>query len=285
MAQKPGFLGYVTAAFNARPMGMFVAPNWVGLAAFGLLGVANPGFWVLGAGLELGYLLTLATNARFQRTVDARPLSETRNEWNGRIAKLVTRLTADEKERYAGLAQRCASIIDLQTHGGAESSPGIEAQADSLGRLSWMFLRLLVARNTILTVLADGEDDDVLERRRQSLARQASDENTPADLRRSVAGQIEILGQRIEQRKESEHKLAYIDAELARIEEQVELIREQAALSTDPEILSQRIDEIAATLGGTGQWIRDQQKVYGAMEDLLTEPPPLSVDARAKERE
>ena len=32
-----------------------------------------------------------------------------------------------------------------------------------------MFLRLLVARNTILTVLADGEDDDVLERRRQSL--------------------------------------------------------------------------------------------------------------------
>jgi hypothetical protein len=65
----------------------------------------------------------------------------------------------------------------------------------------------------------------------------------------------------------------------------VELIREQAALSTDPEILSQRIDQIAATLGGTGQWIRDQQKVYGAMEDLLTEPPPLTVDARAKESE
>jgi hypothetical protein len=285
MAAKPGFLNYLTAAFNARPMGMFVAPNWVGLAAFGLLGMADPGFWVLGAGLELGYLLTLATNTRFQRVVAARPLDETRKEWNDKIAQLVTRLTADERERYAALAQRCASIIDLQTPGAPDSVHGIEAQADSLGRLSWMFLRLLVARNTILTVLADGEDDGVLEQRRRSLERQASDENTPADLRRSVAGQIEILGQRIEQRKEAERKLAYIDAELARIEEQVELIREQAALSTDPEILSQRIDEIAATLGGTGQWIRDQQKVYGAMEDLLTEPPPLSVDARAKESE
>ncbi len=61
----------------------------------------------------------------------------------------------------------------------------------------------------------------------------------------------------------------------------VELIREQAALSTDPELLSQRIDEIAATLGGTGQWIRDQQQVYGAMEDLLTEPPPLAPDLAA----
>ena len=52
MAQKPGFMNYVAAAFNARPLGMFVAPNWVGLAALGLLGIANPGFWVLGAGLE-----------------------------------------------------------------------------------------------------------------------------------------------------------------------------------------------------------------------------------------
>ena len=285
MAQRPGFLDYVTAAFNARPMGMFVAPNWVGLAAFGLLGIANPGFWVLGAGLELGYLLTLSTNSRFQRAVASRPLSESRLEWNTKIAKLLTRLSEDERERYAALAQRCASIIELQTHGAAETSHGIEAQADSLGRLSWMFLRLLVARSTILTVLADGDDDEALERRRRALERQANDETTPADLRRSVSGQVDILVQRIEQRQEAERKLAYIDAELARIEEQVELIREQAALSTDPEILSQRIDQIAATLGGTGQWIRDQQKVYGAMEDLLTEPPPLTVDARAKESE
>ena len=46
MAAKPGFFDYVTAAFNARPLGMFVAPNWIGLGAFGLLGLLNPGFWV-----------------------------------------------------------------------------------------------------------------------------------------------------------------------------------------------------------------------------------------------
>ena len=283
MASKPGLLDYVTAAFNARPMGMFVAPNWVGLAAFGLLGVANPGFWVLGVGLELGYLLTLATNSRFQRIVSSKPLSAARAEWNVRIDRLTGRLNDEDRGRYAALAQRCASIIDLQTQGGSEVPHGIETQADSLGRLSWMFLRLLVARSTIHSVLTEGEEGELLERRRRALERQARDESVPADLRRSLSGQIEILGQRIEQRDQAEKKLAFIDAELARIEEQVELIREQAALSTDPEILSQRIDQIAATLGGTGQWIRDQQKVYGAMDDLLTEPPPLTPDARAKE--
>jgi hypothetical protein len=283
MASKPGFLDYVTAAFNARPLGMFVAPNWVGLAAFGLLGIANPGFWVLGAGLELGYLLTLATNGRFQRAVSSRPVSEARAEWNRRIERLSSRLSGADRERFTALSQRCASIIDLQTHGGAETPQGIEAQADSLGRLSWMFLRLLVARGVILHVLDDGEQDQSLEERKRALERQALDESLPADLRRSLTGQIDILTQRLEQRQQADRKLAYIDAELARIEGQVELIREQAALSTDPEILSRRIDEIAATLGGTGQWIRDQQQVFGAMEDLLTEPPPLAIDGRAKE--
>ena len=125
---------------------------------------------------------------------------------------------------------------------------------------------------------------DATEARLKALEREAADESVASDLRRSLSGQVEILAQRIEQRNDARHKLAFIDAELARIEEQVELIREQAALSTDPELLSRRIDEIAATLGGTGQWIRDQQQVYGAMEDLLTEPPPLAVRrARPKE--
>lgn len=273
------------AAFNARPFGMFVAPNWIGLAAFGLLGLTNPGFWVLGAGLEIGYLLLLATNARFQRAISSQPLSAARNEWNARIERLQARLDASDRARYARLAERCRSIIDLQTHGGTEMPHGIGTQTDSLGRLSWTFLRLLVARRTIQTVLGGGENGTTLSKRLEGLQRDAAHASTEADLRRSLEGQMDILRQRIEQHDEGHRKSAYIEAELSRIEEQVELIREQAALSTDPEVLSRRIDEIAATLGGTGQWIKDQQQVYGAMDDLLSEPPALMTDARAKETE
>jgi hypothetical protein len=284
MPSKPGFTDYVRAAFNARPWGMFVAPNWVGLGAFGLLGMMDPGFWVLGAGLELGYLLALSTNPRFQRAISSKPESAARSEWNDRIQRLTTQLNGDDRERYAALAERCRGIIELQDRGTSEETThGLESQADSLGRLTWMFLRLLVARGTIRTVLRGGEEDEQLAQRRASLKRQVDDPSAAPELRRSIAGQMEILEQRIEQRKQAESKLAFIDAEIARIEEQVELIREQAALSTDPELLSRRIDEITATLGGTGQWIRDQQQVYGAMEDLLSEPPPLTPDARARE--
>jgi hypothetical protein len=81
---------------------MFVAPNWVGLAAFGMLGLVNPGFWVLGAVLEPGYLLTLAANSRFQRTVASRPLSASRAAWNARIGRSIGRSScADRRNRLA----------------------------------------------------------------------------------------------------------------------------------------------------------------------------------------
>lgn len=282
MAPRPGFFDYVAAAFNARPFGMFVAPNWIGLGAFGLLGILNPGFWVLGAGLELGYLLLLATHPRFQRVIASRPLSDASKEWNQRIHTLLARLDAGDRRLYDALAERCRSIIDLQIHTATGELHGFEAQADSLGRLSWMYLRLLVARQTVRQVLSTSAGDD-LRRRIATLERQQRSAEASDELRRSLSGQIEILTQRLQQRVDAERKLAFIDAELERIAQQVELIREQAALSTDPELLSRRIDEITATLGATGQWIRDQQQVFGAMEDLLTEPPPLTPDARARE--
>jgi len=285
MAGRPGFLDYVTAAFNARPIGMFVAPNWVGLTAFGLLGVANPGFWVLGAGLELGYLLTLATNRRFQQTVDARPITAARQEWNDRIQRVLGRLTPEDRRVYDELSERCRSILELQLQGTTDSPPGLETQADGLGRLSWTFLRLLLARRTIGTVLGGARNDLDLQRKMAALERQQQQPGLSEELARSIGGQLEILRQRLTQRSEGDRKLVFIEAELERIQQQVELIREQAAVSSDSDLLSRRIDEITATLGATGQWIRDQQQVYGAMEDLLTEPPPLVADPLAQERQ
>ena len=286
MADKPGLMQYLTAAFNARPFGMFVAPNWMGLAAVGLLGLINPGFWVLGAGLEIGYLLALATNSRFRRIVDMRQLSGEERDWTTRIAQGLADLDPRDRQRYQAIADRCRSILDLQTKATGKEPAGLDQQQEGLGRLTWMYLRLLIGRQAIQKVLTDvppGSPRDLATSIAGLETRLAGVDLTD-ELRRSLEGQVSILRQRIERRGEADRQMAYIDAELTRIEQQVELIREQAALSTDPTTLSQRIDEIAATLGGTSQWIRDQQRVFGAMEDLLTDaaPPTLKRD-RAKE--
>jgi len=277
---KAGWFDYLKAAFNARPFGMFVAPNWVGVAAFGLLGwFINPGFWALGAGLELAYLYMLASNPRFQKIVDLGLNEATEATTKNRTQELLAPLPQEERQRYDALTARCKSILEQQrSHAPAEA---VDAQREGLERLLWCYLRLLITRQSLRRVVEsderEGESNRDLEQRVANLDRLLKGPEVTEDLRRSLNGQIEILKQRLETRAAAKQKFAFLEAELIRIQEQVELIREQSALASSPEVVSKRIDEVTASLGGTNQWIKEQQAIYGQVEDILVENPPISI--------
>jgi hypothetical protein len=279
---KPTLWDYVRAAFNARPAGMFVPPNWIGLGIFGFLGVLNPGFWIIGLGCELAYLGWLGTHPRFQKLVSGGVVLDERRRWQSRLYELIRQLPPEDQQLYRTLEARCRGILEQQFQGMAPS-PGLDEQGEGLGRLTWIYLRLLLTRESIRKIIRESsnspEQAAQLKERIDKLQAQLQQPSTGEDLRKSLASQIEILQQRQEKKKEAVEKLAFLDAELTRIQEQVELLREQSVLATDPEVVSQRIDQVTTTLGGTNQWIRDQQKIYGAMEDLLSDPPPLVVQS------
>lgn len=277
---KAGFWQLVRAAFNARPFGMLVPPNWIGVAAVGLLGLVNPGFWVIGAGLELGYLSLLVSNQRFRRAIGTRREAGERRDWEGKVDELLARLSEPDRRRYVALAARCRTILAHPV--GDAPVPGALSQDESLSRLVWLYLKLLLARQLIARVLSPDAASGDIDRQITDLEARLKQSELTAELRRSLTGQLEILTQRRAQRVEAKEKLAYLDAECARIEQQVELLREQAALSADPEVLSRRIDDVTGTLGSTAQWVREQQQLYGAAEDMLSEPPPLAVQARVR---
>lgn len=281
---KRSFWSYLKAAFNARPFGMFIAPNWIGLAGFGLLGLTNPGFWLLGAGVELAYLLALVTNGRFQRVVDRRSTAGEEDEWKGRMEAMVRRLSDTDQARYVAFVSRCRTILDQLTQQDPSGSAA-KVHGENLSKLIWVYIRLLVARRAMSRVLKEptmGETQEIEHRLAEVRARLA-DESLGPDLRRSLTSQAEILEQRVNQRREGREKLDFLEAEILRIQEQVELLREQSALSTDAEGISARLDEITGSLGGASQWINDQQKLYGSMDDLLDEPPPVAARIALKE--
>jgi hypothetical protein len=286
MSAKPGLGDYLRAAFSARPIGMFVAPNWIGLAAFGMLGLVNPGFWLLGLGLEVGYLTVVATNERFQRTVAGSKLLEARRQWQSRVDQYVVQLGPQGQLRYRALEKRCREILEQQAHLALGPTGGLDVQSEGLGRLLWVYLRLLVTRQAIDRLVQSGgvpDDRDQLSERVANLQTRLKDPSVGDELRRSLTGQIEILQQRVEKRGEARSKLAFLDAELTRIQEQAELIHEQAILSTDSGSVSQRIDQITSSLEGTTQWIKEQQKVFGVVEDLMAEPPVLPAGTPASQ--
>ncbi|MEI8195098.1 MAG: hypothetical protein WCI73_04235 [Phycisphaerae bacterium] len=273
----PGLKDYISAAFHARPWGMFVPPNWIALGAFALGGLINPGFWILGAGLELGYLYLLGMNPRFQRIIQGQQLLAAQQSWLARQQHQLTQLTPPDQNRYRQLEKRCAGILEQQRS--MDTSPlDLQAQGGGLSRLIWIYLRLLLTRQAIDRVLGDAQDPESeqnLQERISQLAVQIHDQRVSEDIRNSLSGQKDILEQRLAKQKEGREKLTFLEAEMTRIEEQVELIREQAAVSADPKTVSQRIDLVTADLSGRSQWLQEQQQMYGGVEDLLNEPPPL----------
>lgn len=280
---KPRLWDYISTAFNARPMGMWIPPNWVGLAAFGLFGFLNPGFWLLGAGVELGYLYTLISNARFRRVVDSRFEGQKQQTGQIHLGELLSRLEPDEREAYSQMVKRCHSILGQQATSG--NAPGsIASQGDSFNRLLWIYVRLLLTRQALRRLIQEGgeAEEKRIAERRVDLDGQLKRKDLADELRQSLQGQLEILEQRLNKRREARDKLTFVEAELQRLKEQVELLREQTVISTSPETVSNRIDQITATLTGTTEWIGEQQRVLGQFEDLM-EPPPLLYPAQAKE--
>jgi hypothetical protein len=302
---KVRFWDYVKAAFNARPIGMFVPPNWIGLAAIALLGVLNRGFWIMGAGLELGYLYVLSTHPRFQRWVRAEHLAGAQKEGQEKLQDLLAQLSEGDKQRYRGVERQCQGVIQQQGGGGASTE--LLTQGEGLGRLIWIFLRLLLTRQSIKKTLnesieqevkaevlsgrrkvapfVDGEDFgcELFREKIRTLEEKMKKDTVPEEVKKSLTGQVDILQQRLQSRKDALQKIAFLEAELDRIEEQVKLIREQATVAADPGAVSARIDQIAATLGGTTQWIKEQQRIYGQVQDLLEDPPPLVPSAPLKQ--
>jgi hypothetical protein len=260
---------YLAAAFNARPLGMLIPPNWLGLATVGLLGAfLNPGFWLVGAGLELGYLYWLSRSSRFRATVDATgggPL-----DWNQRRQELLSGLDAGDRRRQEELEGRCVEIAAT-----LRGRIGTEGQVEGLTRLAWLHLRLLGARSGLGRVSRiSAEEAHALEAQAASLRDRLSKPDLDGDLRRTLEQQAAVVEARRRAHVEAGHRLERVDAEIERIRQQVALVQEQTLLSTDDAQVASSVDSLSASLNEASRWMQQEPEIFGSL-DLDAPPPPL----------
>lgn len=263
-----GKRSYLAAAFNARPFGMPIPPNWFGIAAFAVLGVfINPGLWLIGAGIEGLYLWVLSQNPRFRKTVDA--ASPEQVDWRNKYETLIAPLDDSAREQQSAIEHQAAEIVELLTRSGAHAS-----QMGDVRQMAWLHLKLLAARAALLQVIASAvrarRDLDAQEQRIETrLKGDCAD-----DLRRSLEQQLEVIKTRRLAHADAERRRELVDAELDRLRQQVSLVREQALLATDERTAAQGLDAISASLNEANRWLKDQRELFAGLDDLTDEPPP-----------
>jgi hypothetical protein len=247
---------YLKAALLVRPVvpGLGAFPvNVLALVCFAILGFAHPGFWFLGVGVEAAFLALLASNRRFQRLVDGtdRAAAQVRDDSEQR--RQTTKLSPGAREHLARLDARIEQAASFYREIDGEDV-AVQSNLEALGELRNVYLRLLLAQ-TYLTSPEIRANETALRQQVQSLRGELEHAKLPPSLQESKAATLNILERRLENLAHRERSLAEIDADLSRIEAQVDLAVENAALRGKPAAIS-------ANVGLVSQLLDDS--LYGA---------------------
>jgi hypothetical protein len=259
---------YLKAAFlvGVQVPGLGRVPvNLLGVAAVGIFGFVEPSLWLVGAGLEAAFVASLAFSPRFQRLADGLESLKGLQEEAAQVSALVAALPPDLQARLVALRRSAVRILDIY------SSLGYDAEATahtrgSLERLEWIYLKLLVARNHVVNELGP-ESLPELAGRIAKLEARASDGQTRDGnlagldaLARSQEATLAILRRRAENLHSRDRLLAENESDLERIESQVALMRENAAIEGKPAAVEMEI-ELASDLASPD--------VFGAQSSLV----------------
>lgn len=271
---------YFAAAFNARPLGMPIPPNWFGIAAFGLLGaVVNPGLWLIGLGLEGMYLWWLSKNQRFRNAVDA---AAGFTDSTSRYESLLANLDSAAQTQQYEVEREAAEIVGL-----LQKAQAGDSQIEDVRQLAWLHLKMLSARASFGEVVsvADRERKKLDEQEQRCRARLA-ESDTDEELRRSLEQQLEVIQSRRQAHADAERRLELVDAELGRLRQQISLVREQSLLATDANSIALTLDSLSASLNEANRWLKDQRELFAGLDTFTDEPPPadLLASRRGKQK-
>lgn len=230
-------LKYLKAAFWTGPLVPLLGTipvNALAVAAGGIFGFVHPGFWFLTLALETAWLFSLATHNGFQRWVDQKdilPLSPPATEQT---------LSPSDVEQSRSLLSKIAEALAAYQRN--QTDPLIlEANKDALHRLGEIHGALLGARASLVEAQRRTDAREL----RSQLTRIEQDLGDPQlapAVRGSKQATAEILRQRLENNDKRRHTLELIEADLVRIEAQVDLAVENAVVRGSTEILSSNIE-------------------------------------------
>jgi hypothetical protein len=224
-----------------------VPVNAVLAAGLGALGFLHPAFWLLGVALQGIVVPGLAFNRRFQKYVEATDLKRAEDDDEAKRQALVELLDKHSQHRMTQLALKCSRVLELLRSQQAENYL-FDLKRSDLNRLLWVYLKLLVAHHHLQAPSADGTEAS-LQREIAAIGRQLEHMSGPDSLRESRVATQAMLEERLANVRKREHLLAEINSDLRRIEVQVELSMEKAAMPADTETIGTDIT-LASDLSG-----------------------------------
>jgi hypothetical protein len=182
---------------------------------------------------------------------------------------LVRKLDPQARQRQGSLDAKCARALQLLREAHADDFT-LESSQDALSRLSWTYLKLLVARFH-LEASRQGASGAGLQRQIAQLEQSLAAPAASGALRESQGATLKILRQREQNLERCEQTLQEVASDLARIEAQVDLALENANLRGGGAVVTANL-ELASQILDDGLYYGDSQATVAALDETYKVP-------------
>ena len=282
MADKPGLLGYLGAAFSWRWNLLALGG---GIAAAVISGTPEILLPVVGAA-ELLYLTGLISIPKFRQAIDMRHAASRRKESTqpakvdarDQVDQLLNQLAPGLRKRFLEVRERCLTMGRIARGLSGGQSSADDLRTPGLDKLLWVFLRLLYAHQGLTRFLHETDDKamqaqiEQLEKRLQKLGEGPDDDR----LRKSLTGALATATLRLDNLRKAQGNAEYIEIELDRIEAKILALSEMSVNNQSPDFITSQVDAVAAGMAETESAIKELNYITGLGETLEEAPSILS---------
>ena len=250
---------YVKEAFKRQE-------NLITLGGLAVAGaVFNPGFLLLGAALELAYLWTMASNARFRRVVDSQLYKARSLFGDQEKERLLAAIPRSARDRYQELAAIREKVFDSWQSRDPVTRSLLQPGVEKLDYLLDSFLKAQTALHRMREHL--GESDLSLIEKQAKMVEAELAGGLSDTLREAKARHLDLLRQRIARLKKLQEDLALARTQLDTLENAVRFVSDQSVSLSDPQQISAQIDRAVAEVGDTEKTIQDVETFLSGAEE------------------
>lgn len=254
MAGERDEINYVKEAFQWQ----YNVIGLLGAGAFALVsGTAVP--ILLAAGAELMYLATVPQMDRFQRLVRSWKFSDEQKQRDDQLRQMLYVLPEGYRNRYKELRALADSIGSNYRRLSANSQMFLGQLEQQLNGLLASFIRLSQAAVLHHEYLSSTNPDQI---RREASDLQQRLAKDPLKVQEINKKRIEILEKRLDKYAKIRENRQVVDAQLQAIQDVLNLIRDQSMTMTDPQQVSDRLENLVKDVEHTEQTIQEMEAIF-----------------------
>ena len=250
-------ISYIKEAFNLQY-------NWIGLGAAAAFAVVGASFLpvLLAAGAELIYLSTIPNMGRFQRLVRSWKLAEEKQQTQQSLSDLLRNLPGDMQTRYIKLAEVCGGIRANFAQLSSTSQIFVQQMDARLEGLLHGYARLLQAACQQRQYVKTVDPDNI---RSEIAALQKHLPTDPPKVQDINKKRIEILSKRVEKFQKIAENRQVVDAQIAAMEDVLQLVRDQSITMRDPQQVSDQLENLVHDVEQTEETVKQMEAIFSGL--------------------